>query len=405
MEKNKLLNQENKKKLLNLIYSIGATAVFNMVIQFLLYPNFERELGTNTYGIVLTLISLLAITAGTCGYAVNCSRMLGVSYGRTQSSDYNIILLLLGSVCSLIGVAALFYLDLAAPLAIGLWILLTFSTMLRYYSEIEFRLSTNFFRYMIYFLLISVGYVVGLFVFRASGEWTAALICGEILAFAYVFVKGTIYRRPFFKKSPDFPAVFSSVSFLIISIFIENITLHADRILLLTITGDGSAVTTYYIASLTGKLIALLTVPINSLLISYLARYNGKLSKKLWTAIIAIALALCALAFVAAMIISPWIIGILYSDNLEAVRPFLFPAILGQIFFFGSCVLMAILLCFKGEKKQLAFNAAYAAEFFVCVIAGTLLGGLCGFVWSILLANAIRFFAAIIWGFVGKKQR
>ena len=35
----------------------------------------------------------------------------------------------------------------------------------------------------------------------------------------------------------------------------------------------------------------------------------------------------------------------------------------------------------------------------VIVIAGTYLGGLDGFVYSALAANAIRFIAVIIWGF------
>ena len=65
---------------------------------------------------------------------------------------------------------------------------------------------------------------------------------------------------------------------------------------------------------------------------------------------------------------------------------------------------MATLLRFKGEKKQFFFNGAYAVEFFACVAVGTVLGGLSGFVWSILIANALRFVAAVIWGFFGKKK-
>ena len=66
---------------------------------------------------------------------------------------------------------------------------------------------------------------------------------------------------------------------------------------------------------------------------------------------------------------------------------------------------MMVLLRFKGEKKQFVFNAAYAVEFFAIVIAGTLLGGLNGFVWAIVLANALRFVAAILWGFLNKKKK
>ena len=79
----RLLNSDNRKKLLNLFYSIGAAAIFNVVIQLVVYPDFERNLGSDGYGVALSVISLIAITAGTCGYSVNCARILGVERGRT----------------------------------------------------------------------------------------------------------------------------------------------------------------------------------------------------------------------------------------------------------------------------------------------------------------------------------
>lgn len=405
MEKNKILNEENNKKLLNLIYSVGAIAIFNMVIQFLLYPFFEQQLGSENYGVALSVISLLAITAGSCGYSVNCARLLGVEKGRTNSGDYNLILLVMGLLCSIIGVTYLFYLKIATPITCLLYIVLIFATMLRYYADVDFRISTNFFRYMIYYILISVGYTVGLVAFRFSGEWMLALILGEAAAFLYVCIRGSIFRPPFFKKTDALPFVLSSIGFLLVSSLIENLTLHADRILLLAITDDGTAVTTYYIASLVGKVIAMLTSPLNAMIISYLVRYKGDLTKKLWSVIIGVSVVLGGICFVGCMIVSPWLIGILYPDNLSEVLPYLLPAILGQIFYFVSGVLMIILLRFKGEKKQFAFNAAYAVEFFTCVTIGTLLYGLSGFVWAVLIANAIRFFAAMIWGFIGNKHQ
>ena len=103
------------------------------------------------------------------------------------------------------------------------------------------------------------------------------------------------------------------------------------------------------------------------------------------------------------MLISPPLIRFLYPSTLPQVAPILVPAILGQIFYFASGLLMTILLRFKGEKRQLLFNAIYAVIFFVCVVIGTVLRGLRGFALAILLANGIRFFAALLWGFWGGK--
>ena len=397
-------DKENRKKILNLIYSIGATAIFNMVLQFLVYPTFERRLGSESYGVALSAISLLAIVAGTCGYSVNCSRLLGVKENRTSNGDYNFILLIMGVISSIIGVLYLVFIGLATPVSACIFVALVFATMLRYYSEVEFRLSTNFFRYMIYYVLISVGYVVGLLIFRVTDSWMTALLIGEVLGVLFVIVFGTIYKKPFSRPTKQLGVIVTSIGFIFVSALIDNVTLHADRILLLAITGDGSTVTTYYIASLVGKIVSMLTLPINAILLSYLVRYGGALSKKLWAIAIGAASVFGLLGFVGCMIVSPILIKILYPDNLSEVLPYVAPAILGQIFYFVSGMLMIVLLHFKGEKKQFIFNFAYAVEFFTCVAIGTAIGGLEGFVWSILIANAIRFVAAIIWGFATKKS-
>lgn len=399
-----LLGGENRQKILNLIYSIGAVAIFNMVIQLLVYPDFERKLGEESYGVALSVISLLAITAGTFGYAVNCARLLGIEKGRTASSDYNFILLLMGIVGSVIGVVYISGLGMDSPQSLILYVVLMFTTMLRYYSEVEFKINTNFLGYMIYYILISIGYVLGLFVFHINGEWMIPLIIGESLSVLYVVIKGKIYRKPFIKPTAHLWGVVGSIGFIFFSALIDNVTLHADRILLLAITGDGSAVTVYYIASLVGKVVSMLTLPINAILISYLVRYDGGLTKKLWTVTIAAAAVFGLLGFGACMLVSPILIKILYPDMLGSVTPYLASAILGQIFYFVSGMLMMVLLRFKGEKKQLVFNSGYAVVFFSCVAAGTVLDGLGGFVYGILIANAIRFVGAVLWGFLGKKN-
>jgi O-antigen/teichoic acid export membrane protein len=220
----------------------------------------------------------------------------------------------------------------------------------------------------------------------------------------YVVIRGSIYRPPFFKRTAHLGAVVASIGFILLSALIDNVTLHADRILLLAITGDGNAVTVYYVASLVGKIVSMLTLPINAIMLSYLIRYQGGLTKKLWSVIIAVAVLFGAVAFAGCMIVSPWLIGILYPDQAAEVRGILAPAILGQIFYFVSGVLMMVLLRFKGERKQLIFNGGYAVEFFGCVAAGTALYGLWGFIYSILIANGIRFLGTVIWGFLPAKN-
>lgn len=399
-----MISSEHRKKALNLCYSLGAIGVFNVVLQLIVYPFLERHMGAEPYGIALSVLSLIAILNGACGYAAGCARLLGIERGYCENGDYNLVLLIMGMLCGIVGIGYLSVFGLLTPLGALLYLLLSFATMLRFYSEVEFRARVDFFGFMIYYLLISLGYIVGLLFLKLSNQWMLVFITGEALCLAYVVAKGRLLRPPFFERSPHLGAVMRSIWLVLLSTLIENVALHSDRILLLSITRRGSDVTTYYIASLIGKVIALLTSPINALLLSYLVRYRGTLSKKRWRLVLLAAILLGALALGVCLWVSPHFVRLLYPQHLQTVSPYLLTAILGQVLYFISSVLTTILLRFKGEKKLLLFNAAYAIEFFTVVILATRAGGLLGFARGVVLANALRLVGAAIWGYLPSKR-
>ena len=397
--------KNNSSKIKNLFLSIAATAIFNMVIQFLLYPFFERNLGTEKYGVALSILSIIAIVSGTIGTSANYSRMITSSNKSIDytNGDYNVITLTLSAVCGVAGILYLRYLGISSWLPTLIFVLLIIITAFRYYSDVEYRMKADFLRYMLFYMAISLGYVLGMLVYRLTDEWMLAFLLGEVIGVSFVFFGGTIYRKDALKTSKSFSLVCKSMGFLLFSNLIENLTLNADRLLLMVFSG-GTAVTIYYTASLLGKVVAMLSVPINSIIISYLAKYEEDLSKKFWTVATFALSALGVVAFAGCTLISPFMLKILYPDLLDTVREYIAPAILGQVFYFISGILLVILLKFRGEKKQFLFNVGYALEFMIIVIVGTRLGGLDGFVYSALAANAIRFIAVIIWGFLSIRK-
>ena len=218
-----LSNSENRKKILGLCYSIGAIGIFNAVIQFFVYPQLEKDMGAASFGVALSVISIIAIANNACGYAAGCARLLGSEKGHDNNGDYNLMLIIMGAICAVIGGVYLYTLGLFSPLNVSLYCLLSFFTMLRFYSETEFKIKADFFRYMIYYVLISVGYVIGIFIFKLSGQWMLALLAGEVLCFVYAVVRSRLYRPPFFKITKHFSKIFSSISFLLFSTLLENV--------------------------------------------------------------------------------------------------------------------------------------------------------------------------------------
>ena len=56
---------------------------------------------------------------------------------------------------------------------------------------------------------------------------------------------------------------------------IAAVILNADRIILQAVDG-GTSVTVFYAATLIGKMVSLISMPLNGVIIGHLSKYNGK---------------------------------------------------------------------------------------------------------------------------------
>ena len=403
MKLSTLLTAENRQKIKALALNIGGILILNVTIQFILYPFIQRRLGNEAYGVALSLLSLVSITANTIGTAANYSRTVNELDIHPSNGDYNLFLLFGGVLSCGIGAAFLWMLDLFTPVYVLCYSLLILTTSFRYYSDVEFKINGNFLRYFLFYALISLGYVAGLAVYHLTGNWITAVVTGEAFGILYAVFASGIYQRPF-KASKAFHVVLTSLLLLLFSVLFENLTLNADRLVLLALSG-GEEVSIYYTASLFGKVAALLTVPLNAVIISYLIRYKEGLTRKLWSVFAIAAPVVGAVVLGGCMLGSYIVLPFLYPDLFDLAKPILFPAIACQVLYFVSGVLLIVLLRFRGEKMQFLFNLGYVIEFFGLSILGTYLWGLDGFVWTSLIANALRLVAVVLWGFLPERKK
>ncbi len=397
MGKLRQLLGDNREKIKSLCLNIGGIVLLNVVIQFLAYPYMERQMGSESFGVVLSLLALVSITANTVGIAVNYARLVKEREMESVNGNYNLFLLFGGLVSAGIGIFYLWYLDLITPLSVLLYSLLILFTTFRFYSDVEFKIKGNSLRYFLFYAVVSLGYIGGLLLYRASGSWFTVILTGELLGIVFALVASGIYRRAF-RPSRAIGTVWKSIIFLLLSGLLENLTLNADRLILLAFEG-GEAVTVFYIASLLGKVAALLSTPLNAVIISYLIRYDKDLTPKFWSVFVIGGAVVGALGIGACLLGSYILLPLLYPEAFALAKAHILPAITGQLFYFISNVLLVVLLRFRGEKKQFYMNLAYAVEFFALVFAGTRLFGLVGFVYATLIANVLRFLLICAWGF------
>lgn len=361
----------------------------NVVAQFVIYPLWKRQLGTETYGDILFLLSIMntaVVSIGTaCNYARMCDKRKDV-----KNSPYLIVLFGFTILVVLGAFAFSPVLILGNNMSIAIFFAaLCGVTMWRFYADVEYRLSLNYVGYFLYYLAISIGYGIGAVIFMITKQWYYALLTGEILGVAFVLVRGKILRFDGKPAKGEIKPVLNVISTLFLSNVISNLIYNGDRIILKAAIG-GAAVTTYYLASLIGKTMTLITTPLNSVIIGYLMRYEGRLKKKTFALICVAAVVISIIGMLGCYLASVILIPILYPGELPNVKPFLMLGSLAQIVYFVGSIITVLLLRFGKKRDQMYVNVSYAIVFGIACIPSTYKWGLMGFCISYLVTTVIR---------------
>ncbi len=398
------MNSNSKKLVLSaskdLIFSILALVIYNGVLQLLIYPGLETYMGADAFGTVLYLISTVSIMGAGFGTAASYSRMVAKKDRTEANGEYNLFLLIITALSIPVSLVVLYAIgSLSVALFVQVFLLMVI-TVARYYADVEYRMNIRFKDYFIFFACVSVGYVIGLTVYPITGSWAITILLGEISGILYTVVRGRIFRKPFTEVSDSFKENMNSLFVISASNLLGAFILHSDRLLLRLVVGSRE-VTVYYAASLIGKIVAMLTTPLNGVIISYLTNYNIKLDKKKFGIV---STALMLLSVIGAFIctgVSFIFVRIMYPDVFEETVKYFFVANLGQILYFISGSLMVIILSFSKEKLQLFINIVYAISFCVIVIPAAFIWKLDGLAYGLVVVNAIRF---IVTAFIGMKK-
>lgn len=389
--------KQNKKIITNTAYTMGGMLLLNGVLQIIVYPLLNRNMGAEQMGAVLYLMGLVSILCPSVGQALNTSRLVVRRTHKVKNGDYNLTILALGIPGS---VVALLIAGRALPgMGLGMQaviFVLLMVTVFRYYGDVEYRINLNYQDYFIYYLLISVGYLAGFGVYKISSGWFFVFLIGEAAGLAYLAVKGTVFRE-FFGTSDSFAVVFQRGFFLTLSYLVTNLTQNIDRLMLKGLIGN-VAVTEYYVVSLIGKTLVLLIAPVNTIVISYLTKREENLDCRQFLGLTGIGLVISGVFFGACQIVTPIFIRIFYPDLYEGVRGLVMVVSLSQILSLLSAFLFILVLTFTDEKWQLGLQIGHLCVMVVMVLMLTPQCGILGFSWAVLGANGMRILAVIVLG-------
>ena len=396
------MSDKNRKKIAinasrDFVFSVLALIIYNGVLQLFIYPGLNDRMGEEAFGTVLYLISIISVMGAGFGTAASYSRMVAKKDRTQANGDYNLFLLTVSAIS--IGVTAVSLL-IIKELKAGVFfpvLILMIVTVFRYYADVEYRMNIRFADYFFFFLMTSIGYCLGLFIYPHTGNWIYTLLIGEVFGIIYTVIRGKIFRPPFFQLSGSYRENYSSAFIISASNLISALILNSDRIFLRLLVG-ASEVTVFYTASLIGKIVAMLTTPLNGIIISYFTNYRLKITRKVFAAIGGGLIVISALLAVFCSSVSYVFVKFKYPEVLEEARQYFFLANLGQILFFLSGSLMVVVLSFTKEKLQLFINIVYVISFAAVVIPLCLMFGVVGMAYGLVIVNLIRLIVTVIFG-------
>ena len=389
---------EQKRKILSdSIWSVAGLVLMNVTLQFAIYPIWERRLGEAGLGGILYLISLMNVFSVSMGVSVNYARMKKSAVGVTSNKPYLIILGIASIIAYMVGIGiSLFGGVEMSFMETAMFGVVMCATMWRYYADVEYKLFLNYKSFFLYYLFISVGYLIGIGLFYLTGLWPLTLVVGELSGLLYVWLRGRIFRIDVSEEKLSVVAKMTVVLFG--SEALSTLIFNADRIMLKALLGDVE-VTRFYLASLLGKTIALLTVPLSGVIIGYLSKYKGSLKAKGMNIIVALSAGAVVLATLACTVGSYIVIPILYPAQFASIKAYFIITNLSQVLYFVANVITVVLLRFASSRYQLYVNAAYAVAFVAICIPFTANGGFDGFCAGLAITCFIRFITSVFLGY------
>lgn len=388
----------------DVIWSTLAALLSNVVLQLALYPILRNIFGAEMYGEVLYLVGIVNIIATATGSSASMARLKASSECPDNYKPYN--LFLFAAFIAIFPVLIVILYAGGSEISFGfllLYWILTCLTTYRFYANVEYRLTTDYKGYFIYNLVTSIGYLVGAAVVYITHFWMFAFLIGEIFGVSLAVFQSRTQRRQQKNQAFNMKKVVRSIFFLCGSLLLVNLVFNADR-LLLKVFVNGTAVTIYYVSSLIGKTIALITEPINNVLLGHLAKKEGMIQSTLFLKISGI-IGVCAAAVVGICVLGSHIfVYLFYPQEYDVAKGFFILANSAQVLYFATGIVTTILLRYVNERFQLYINLFYACAFLGITLPATIWGGISAFAVSLCFVNAARFLFAVIVGYIQIKR-
>lgn len=386
-----------KKKIVgDMILNIVAVALPVAMLQLIIYPKVAKVMGGDGYGLMLTIYSVWMIVSNSLGNVLNNIKLLMYpEYSDSgESGDFLILLRRWIAGSSIVVFIAIWiYAGTFTISHILLGVTVSILVLLKAYLEVGFRIKLNYIAIVLNNGLLSIGYLLGYFLFTITHIWELIFLCGYFLSTLYCAAMTHLLKEPVC-KTKLYKRVRKDAYSLLIASIVANLINYADKLVLFPLMG-GLAVSIYYTATILGKITGMLTGPINSVILSYITRWDESRSN-IFTKVLVLGSFVVTAGYGITMLIAKPLLSILFPQWIDDVMTIIPITTLTIMLTVLTTILQPFVLKYCNINWQIVINGVGSAAYFLSAIILWRLYGLVGFSIGTVIGAVIKLIIMIV---------
>ncbi len=376
--------------------NIVAAALPVAMLQLIIYPQVAKTLGGDEYGLMLTIYSIWIMISNSMGNVLNNIKLLRYPQYQELEEEGDVSLLLrqwLAAGTAIIFVVINIYFGKFTLLHSTLGCLVGVLIFLKAYLEVGFRIKLNYGFILVNNILLSIGYLIGFFAFRMTGVWEFIFLVGYLLSALFCEVKTKLLKEPA-KKTSIYAETRKDSYSLAVAAVINNLINYADKLVLYPLMG-GTAVSIYYTATIFGKITGMLTGPINSVILSYITRWD-KSKAKIFPKVLLAGAVVVTVGYVCTLAISKPILLLLFPQWIDEVMKIIPLTTVTIMLTVLTSFLQPFVMKYCKMQWQIGISAIGSGSYFVCAMILWKLMGLSGFCIGTIIGCIVKLIIMIV---------
>ena len=393
-------NQIKKSPVKDLLYSFVAYALPTAALQFVIMPLIAKRLLPEANGLFLTLFNIVRLCVSLFVIPLSSIRLLKkkdcVSDSQVEKGFNFVLLVAVGLSAVIVLLLGAFYYGsgVSAGALLRLLIVLLLISAHDYFI-VAFRIDFAFRSILLDNVVIVLGYMLGLVLMLKFGYWELVFISGYSFGLMYTLLKTDMWRKgvalTLDKKT------LAEYGQLGASSGLNHATTYCDKMLIYPLIG-GYNVSVYNAAAVVSKMMALVSVPLRNVFLSYIVDTDKvsvpKKKRLMMLAVLGGTVVLYGGFYVASILFC----RILYPQFFEVALRYIPVILLAILFETYAGLLKVYLLRFEKTVLQTVMSFIKLTLYLggVFVLNGICAFELMGFCFAILIADSVHFLIVLV---------